>query len=112
MYDDILAHAARIWILILVPLHCSFFSVCIIEYATAGGIELGLVVKAKDHHIRDMHCNVGFPYKLQCVRKYLSILLLCATQIANNFRLDRTMANMIELHSFGDKLFHKRVWPI
>ena len=29
--------------------------------ATAVGIELGLVVKAKDHHIRDMHCKCWVP---------------------------------------------------
>ena len=85
---------------------------CIIEYATAVGIELGLVVKAKDYHVRDVRCKCWVPYTLLCVSNYLSLLLLCALQIVNNLRLDWTMANMIELHSFGDKLFHKRVWPI
>ena len=70
----------------------------------AVGIELGLVVKAMIITYGICVANVEFPYKLLCVHNYLSILLLCATQIANNFRLDRTMANMIELHSFGDKL--------
>ena len=77
-----------------------------IKYATAVGIELGLIVKAITYWI--CVANVGFPYKLLCVRNYVIFnLLLCATQIANKFRLDQTMANLIKLHNFGDKLFHK-----
>ena len=44
----------------------------------AVGTELGLVVKAKVITYGICVANVGFPYRLLCVRNYLSFLLLCA----------------------------------
>ena len=89
------------------PLHCSFFRGWLIEYATTVRIERGLVVKAKDDHIRDMRCKFGFPYKFVYVRNFFSFLFLCATKIANDFRIDLPLANMSELHSSGGRLFRK-----
>ena len=71
------------------PLHCSFFCACIIEYATAVGIEVSLVVKAKDFITYG-----GGGYALQMSGSHINCyvyviivnLLLCAMQISNNFR--------------------------
>ena len=58
-YHGILAHVARIWILIFSAFALFFFSACIIEYAMDVGVEFGLVaiVKVKDYHIWDMRCK-------------------------------------------------------
>ena len=39
----------------------NLFSAYAVEYAMAVGIELGLVVKAKGYHIRDMRCKCWVP---------------------------------------------------
>ena len=48
--------------------------------------------------------NVGF--RINCY-VYVILFVNFATQIANNFRLHRTMANIIKLHSFDENLFIK-----